>query len=46
MTFSLYGLQDFAVQTWDGNAWITVPSGSVTGNTLVWRTVTLPASHH
>ena len=42
MTFSLYGLQDFAVQYWDGNAWITVPGGSVTENTLVWRTVTFP----
>src|SRR6185295_10146677 len=37
MTFSLYGLVDFLVQYWDGSAWQTIPGGTVTGNTLVWR---------
>ena len=42
-TFSWYGLRSFEVQYWTGTAWATVPGGSVTGNTLVWRTVTFPA---
>ena len=37
MTFSLYGVRDFTVQYWTGTAWQTVPGGTVTGNTLVWR---------
>ena len=41
MTFSLYGLRDFSVQGWNGTAWVTL--GTVTGNTLVKRTVTFPA---
>jgi hypothetical protein len=41
MTFSLYGLRDFSVQAWNGSAWVTV--GTVTGNTLVKRTVTFSA---
>jgi Bacterial Ig-like domain (group 3)/F5/8 type C domain len=41
MTFSLYGLRDFSVQAWIGSAWVTL--GTVTGNTLVKRTVTFPA---
>ena len=36
-TFTQYGLTDFDVQYWTGSAWVTVPGGSVTGNTLVWR---------
>ena len=42
-TFTAYGLRSFDVQYWTGTAWATVPGGSVTGNTLVWRTVTFPA---
>ena len=38
MTFSSYGIIDFAVQGWDGSAWVTL--ASVTGNNLVKRTVT------
>jgi RHS repeat-associated protein len=36
-TFSLYGIRDFQVQYWDGSAWQTIPGGSVTGNSNVWR---------
>ncbi len=43
MTFSLYGLQDFDVQYWNSSAWVTVPGGAITGNNLVWRTVSFPA---
>ena len=42
MTFSLYGLTDFEIQYWTGTAWVTVPGGSITGNTAVWRRVTFP----
>jgi glucose/arabinose dehydrogenase len=42
-TFSLYGLQDFEVQYWTGLAWQTVPGGSVTGNSLVWRRISFAA---
>ena len=37
MTFTLYGIRDFQVQYWTGNAWQTVPGGSIVGNNLVWR---------
>ncbi len=37
MTFSLYGVTDFSVQAWNGNAWVTL--GTVAGNNLVKRTV-------
>ena len=40
MTFSLYGLRDFDVQYWTGNAWQTVTGGAIRGNNLVWRQVT------
>ncbi len=43
MTFTQYGLTAFEVQYWDGSAWQTVPSGSVTGNNQVWRKFTFPA---
>jgi hypothetical protein len=39
-TFSLYGITAFDVQYWNGSAWTTVPSGSVTGNNKVWRQFT------
>jgi hypothetical protein len=42
-TFTLYGLQNFQVQYWDGAAWQLVPGGTVTGNNLVWYTVSFPA---
>jgi len=35
--FTLYGSQDFVVQYWNSSAWITIPGGTVTGNTRVWR---------
>jgi hypothetical protein len=41
MTFSLYGLVDFTVQGWNGASWVTL--GTVTGNTLVKRTVNFTA---
>ena len=42
MTFTLRGDTAFAVQTWNGSAWIT--QGSVTGNNLVKRTVSFTAT--
>jgi hypothetical protein len=42
MTFTLRGVTAFAVQTWNGSAWIT--QGSVTGNNLVKRTVSFTAT--
>ena len=42
MTFGLYGLAAFEVQTWNGNAWVNV--ASVTGNNLVKRTVNFAAT--
>ena len=41
MTFNNYGLVDFAVQGWDGSAWVTL--ATVTGNNLVKRTVNFSA---
>jgi M6 family metalloprotease-like protein len=38
LTFSLYGVTGFTVQTWNGSAWVT--QATVTGNNLVKRTVT------
>jgi RHS repeat-associated protein len=40
MTFSNYGLTNYAVQYWDGSAWQTISGGSVTGNNKVWRKFT------
>ena len=40
MTFSQWGIRDFAVQGWNGAAWVTL--GTVSGNSLVKRTVTFP----
>jgi hypothetical protein len=39
MTFSRYGVVDFAIQYWTGSAWQTVPGGTITGNNRVWRQV-------
>ncbi len=39
-TFSLFGVTDFAVQTWDGSSWVT--RARVSGNNLVRREVTFP----
>ena len=41
LTFSLYGVTAFTVQTWNGSAWVT--QATITGNNLVKRTVTFPA---
>ncbi len=43
MTFTSYGITAFDVQAWNGSAWVTVPGGSITGNNLVWRSITFPA---
>jgi hypothetical protein len=40
MTFTLYGLTDFAVEFWDGATWQPVPGAVVSGNNLVWRRLT------
>jgi len=37
MTNSLYTLNGFDVQYWNGASWVTVTGGSVTGNNKVWR---------
>ena len=43
MTFSQFGLTAFDVQYWDGAGWVTVPGGSITGNSLVRRSLSFPA---
>jgi subtilisin family serine protease len=40
MTFTQYGITAFDVQYWNGSTWVTVPSGSVTGNNRIKRTFT------
>jgi RHS repeat-associated protein len=42
MTFSNYGLTNYAVQYWDDptSSWQTVSGGSVTGNNKVWKKFT------
>ena len=42
MTFSRYGLTAFIVQGWGGTSWTAL--ATVTGNNLVKRTVTFPAT--
>src|SRR5262249_28537707 len=37
MPFNLYGITDFQVQFWDGQAWVVIPGGNISGNSLVWR---------
>ncbi|MET0623676.1 MAG: Ig-like domain-containing protein [Pyrinomonadaceae bacterium] len=43
MTFTLHGVTAFEVQYWSGSGWVTVPGGSVTNNSSVWRKFTFPA---
>jgi hypothetical protein len=40
MTFSSFGITAFDVQYFDGSNWVTVPGGSVSGNSNVWRKFT------
>jgi hypothetical protein len=37
MTFTKWGLTDFQVQYWNGASWVTIPGGTIAGNTQVWR---------
>ena len=37
MTFSQFGLRDFAAQYWDGSAWQPIAGASATANNLIWR---------
>ncbi|WP_458233125.1 PKD domain-containing protein, partial [Roseateles sp. P5_E8] len=37
MTFSKYGITHYDVQYWDGDGWMNVQGGNVTGNNMVWR---------
>jgi N-acetylneuraminic acid mutarotase len=45
MTFSKYGVTDFAVEYWDGaaSAWREIPGARVVADRLVWRKFTFPA---
>jgi hypothetical protein len=43
LTFSKYGITAFDVQYYTGTSWVTVPGGSISGNNLVWRSITFPA---
>ena len=36
---SYIAAEDFAVQDWNGTAWVGVPGSQVVGNNLVWRPV-------
>ncbi len=42
LTFTLYGLQGFEVQYWNGSSWVAIPGGNVTGNNKVWKQFTFP----
>jgi hypothetical protein len=39
-TFKYYGVTDFTIEYWTGTAWAPIPGAVVTGNSLVWRSVT------
>jgi len=43
LTFTLYGLQGYEVQYWNGSSWVTITNGNVTGNNKVWKQFTFPA---
>jgi FtsP/CotA-like multicopper oxidase with cupredoxin domain len=43
LTATLYSLIAFDVEYWDGAAWVIVPGGSITNNTLVWNKINFPA---
>ena len=36
-TFTLYGIEDFDVEYWNGSSWAVVTGGSVTGNDKIWK---------
>ena len=40
---SRLALRDFRLEYWDGWRWLTLPGGTVVGNTLVWARVIFPA---
>ncbi|HKO36191.1 MAG TPA: S8 family serine peptidase [Pyrinomonadaceae bacterium] len=40
---SAEGILDFDVQYWNGQQWVTIPSGNVTGNDRAMRVFTFPA---
>jgi hypothetical protein len=42
LTFSIYGITAFTVQSWNGTAWVNL--GSISGNNLVKRSVAFPAT--
>jgi subtilisin family serine protease len=37
LLFTRYGLTSFQVEYWNGNAWVSVPGGAITGNRNVLR---------
>jgi hypothetical protein len=41
MTATVFGLTDFQVQYLSGSTFLDVPGGLITGNTLVWRKISL-----
>jgi hypothetical protein len=40
LSFLNYGITAFEVQYFDGDNWLTVPGGTVTDNTMIWRKFT------
>jgi hypothetical protein len=38
---SSYGIQDFEVQAWNGDGWVTIPGGTITGNNKAMRVIWL-----
>jgi hypothetical protein len=43
MLATSYGITSFNVQYWTGAAWVDVPGGAVTGNTLAKRKFIFPS---
>jgi hypothetical protein len=43
MTFSQFGITSFQVQYLSGSDWIAVPGGTITGNNLVWKSISFDA---
>jgi hypothetical protein len=42
MTFSLWGITSFEVQSWNGSGWVTVPNGKIAKNNKVYNRFAFP----